>query len=51
MDSTLDVRMTRSGNLLQAHYCSTTTACGNHYVVGGWMSQYGSQDLAKAGNG
>jgi SpoIID/LytB domain protein len=40
--------MTRSGNILMAHYCSTTTACGA-WVDGNWMSQYGSRDLANAG--
>ena len=41
--------MTRSGNILQAHYCSTTTACGSSYQSGNWMSQYGSRDQANAG--
>lgn len=48
VDRTWSTRMTRSGNILQAHYCSTTTACGS-YVVGDWMSQYGSRDQANAG--
>ncbi|WP_189334410.1 peptidase inhibitor family I36 protein [Actinoplanes ianthinogenes] len=48
VDSTWSARMTRSGNVLQAHYCSTTTACGG-WVDGDWMSQYGSRDLANAG--
>ena len=48
VDSTWSTRMTRSGNILQAHYCSTTTACGA-WVDGDWMSQYGSRDLADAG--
>jgi peptidoglycan hydrolase-like amidase len=42
--------MTRSGNVLQAHYCATTTACGA-WVSGNWMSQYGSRDLAAGGSG
>jgi peptidoglycan hydrolase-like amidase len=40
--------MTRSSNILQAHYCSTTTACGA-WVDGDWMSQNGSRDLANSG--
>jgi hypothetical protein len=48
VDSTWSVRMTRSGNILQAHYCSTTTACGG-WVDGDWLSQYGSRDLADSG--
>jgi hypothetical protein len=49
VDSTWSARMTRSGNILQAHYCATTTACGA-WVTGNWLSQYGSRDLANAGN-
>jgi peptidoglycan hydrolase-like amidase len=49
VDNTWSTRMTRSGNILQAHYCSTTTACGA-WVDGNWMSQYGSRDLANAGD-
>ena len=48
VDSTWSTRMTRNGNILMAHYCSTTTACGA-WVTGNWMSQYGSRDLANAG--
>jgi hypothetical protein len=48
VDATWGTRMTRSGNILQAHYCSTTTACGA-WVDGDWLSQYGSRDQAKAG--
>jgi peptidoglycan hydrolase-like amidase len=48
VDATWATRMTRSGNILQAHYCSTTTACGA-WVDGDWMSQYGSRDQANAG--
>ncbi|MDL4815090.1 peptidase inhibitor family I36 protein [Actinomadura opuntiae] len=48
VDRTWSTRMTRSGNILLAHYCSTTTACGA-WVDGNWMSQYGSRDLANAG--
>jgi peptidoglycan hydrolase-like amidase len=48
VDRTWSTRMTRSGNILMAHYCSTTTACGA-WVDGNWMSQYGSRDLASAG--
>jgi peptidoglycan hydrolase-like amidase len=48
VDSTWSTRMTRSGNILQAHYCATTTACGG-WVDGDWLSQYGSRDLANAG--
>src|SRR5690242_12075663 len=28
VDSTWSARMTRNGNILKAHYCATTTACG-----------------------
>ena len=48
VDRTWSTRMTRSGNILPAHYCSTTTACGG-WVDGNWLSQYGSRDLANAG--
>jgi hypothetical protein len=48
VDRTWSTRMTRSGNILVAHYCSTATACGG-WVDGNWMSQYGSRDLANAG--
>ncbi len=48
VDATWNTRMTRSGKILQAHYCSTTTACGA-WVTGDWMSQYGSRDKANAG--
>jgi hypothetical protein len=48
VDSTWSSRMTRSGNILQAHYCATTTECGG-WVDGDWLSQYGSRDLANAG--
>ena len=50
VEATWGTRMTRSGNILQAHYCSTTTACGG-WVDGDWMSQYGSRDQANAGSG
>jgi peptidoglycan hydrolase-like amidase len=49
VDRTWTTRMTRSGNILQAHYCSTTTACGSSWQTGNWMSQYGSRDQAAAG--
>ncbi|GIH16883.1 hypothetical protein Raf01_50550 [Rugosimonospora africana] len=49
VDATWGTRMTRGGAILQAHYCSTTTACGG-WVTGDWMSQYGSRDLANAGD-
>jgi peptidoglycan hydrolase-like amidase len=48
VDATWGTRMSRSGKILQAHYCSTTTACGG-WVTGDWMSQYGSRDKANAG--
>lgn len=48
VDATWGTRMTRGGKILQAHYCSTTTACGG-WVTGDWMSQYGSRDKANAG--
>ncbi|GGU12251.1 SpoIID/LytB domain-containing protein [Actinomadura livida] len=48
VDATWGTRMTRGGKILQAHYCSTTTACGA-WVTGDWMSQYGSRDKANAG--
>jgi len=50
VDRTWSTRMTRSGNILQAHYCSTTTACGA-WVDGNWMSQQGSREQALAGRG
>ncbi|TDD79306.1 hypothetical protein E1293_23820 [Actinomadura darangshiensis] len=50
VDATWNVRMARSGNVLQAHYCSTATACGA-WVDGDWMSQWGSKDEADAGWG
>ncbi len=50
VDRTWGTRMTRSGNILQAHYCSTSTACGA-WVSGSWMSQTGSRDQAQAGKG
>ncbi|MEV4620070.1 peptidase inhibitor family I36 protein [Asanoa sp. NPDC049573] len=49
VDNTWSTRMTRSGNILQAHYCATTTACGA-WVDGNWLSQYGSRDLANGGS-
>jgi hypothetical protein len=49
VDATWGTRMTRGGDILQAQYCSTTTACGA-WVTGSWMSQYGSRDLANAGD-
>ncbi|MEU4821305.1 peptidase inhibitor family I36 protein [Actinomadura citrea] len=48
VDATWGTRMTRGGKILEAHYCSTTTACGG-WVTGDWMSQYGSRDKADAG--
>ncbi|MFG2085160.1 MULTISPECIES: SpoIID/LytB domain-containing protein [unclassified Spirillospora] len=48
VNATWGTRMTRSGKILQAHYCATTTACGA-WVTGDWMSQYGSRDKANAG--
>lgn len=47
VDSIWSTRMTRSGTILQAHYCANT-GCGG-WVSGDWMSQYGSRDLANAG--
>ncbi|MEV1110438.1 SpoIID/LytB domain-containing protein [Micromonospora sp. NPDC049751] len=49
VDRTWSNRLTRSGNILRAHYCATTTACGG-WVDGDWMSQYGSRDLANSGS-
>jgi peptidoglycan hydrolase-like amidase len=49
VDATWGTRMTRAGDILQAQYCSTTTACGA-WVTGDWMSQYGSRDLANDGD-
>jgi len=48
VDATWGTRMTRSSNILQAHYCSTSMACGA-WVDGDWMSQYGSRDQALNG--
>ncbi|SHG00925.1 SpoIID/LytB domain protein [Jatrophihabitans endophyticus] len=50
VDDTWSTRLTRSGNVLQAHYCSTSTACPG-WVDGDWLSQTGSRDKAKAGTG
>jgi Peptidase inhibitor family I36/Stage II sporulation protein len=50
VDRTWGTRMTRSGNVFQAQYCSTTSACGA-WVSGNWMSQTGSRDQAMAGKG
>jgi hypothetical protein len=50
VDRTWGTRMTRSGNILQAQYCSTSTTCGA-WVAGNWMSQTGSRDQARAGKG
>jgi len=47
--ATWGTRMTRSGDILQASYCSTTTACGS-WSTGNEMSQYGSRDLANDGD-
>ncbi len=47
--STWGTRMTRSGDILEASYCSTTTACGT-WNTGNEMSQYGSEDLANGGD-
>ncbi|MFC5835875.1 SpoIID/LytB domain-containing protein [Nonomuraea insulae] len=48
VDATWGTRLTRSGKIFRAQYCSTTTACGN-WVTGDWMSQNGSRDKARAG--
>ncbi|WP_170026410.1 SpoIID/LytB domain-containing protein [Actinomadura oligospora] len=48
VDATWGHRMTRSGKIFMAQYCSTTTACGA-WRDGEWMSQYGSRDKANAG--
>jgi hypothetical protein len=48
VDATWGTRMTRSGNVLLAHYCATTTACGS-WVDGDWMSQNGSRTQASQG--
>ncbi|WP_084338035.1 peptidase inhibitor family I36 protein [Actinomadura oligospora] len=45
---TWSTRMSRSGSIFAAHYCSTSTACGA-WVDGDWMSQYGSRDYANSG--
>src|SRR5215217_2269270 len=50
VDRTWGMRMTRSGNIFQAQYCSTSTACGA-WVAGNWLSQTGSRDQARAGKG
>ncbi len=50
VDATWSHRLTRNGEILSAHYCSTTTACGA-WVSGDWLSQYGSRDKANAGQG
>ena len=48
VDATWKTRMTRGGKIMEAHYCSTETACPG-WVKGDWMSQYGSRDKARAG--
>ncbi len=48
-NATWGTRMTRGGDILQAQYCSTSTACGG-WTTGNWMSQYGSRDLANDGD-
>lgn len=50
VEATWGTRLTRGGAVLKAHYCSTSTACGA-WVDGDWMSQHGSQDLARRGVG
>ncbi len=50
VERTWGTRMTRSGNILRAHYCATDTACPA-WVDGNWMSQFGSRDQARAGKG
>ncbi|TDD95153.1 peptidase inhibitor family I36 protein [Actinomadura rubrisoli] len=48
VDATWKTRMTRGGKILQAQYCTTSTACPA-WRDGHWMSQYGSRDKARAG--
>ncbi|MFC4908856.1 SpoIID/LytB domain-containing protein [Actinomadura gamaensis] len=48
VDATWGTRMTRSGSIFQAQYCSTSSACGA-WRDGEWMSQFGSRDKANAG--
>lgn len=50
VEQTWDSRLTRGGRILEAHYCSTSTACGA-WVAGDWMSQNGTRDLADRGTG
>ncbi|MEV5570595.1 peptidase inhibitor family I36 protein [Spirillospora sp. NPDC052269] len=50
VDATWSTRMTRSGSIFQAQYCSYPAACRD-YRTGQWMSQNGSRDLAKSGWG
>ncbi|MEP7019166.1 MAG: SpoIID/LytB domain-containing protein [Pseudonocardiales bacterium] len=50
VEATWGTRMTRSGNILQAHYCATRTACPA-WVDGNWMSQDGSEEMAVNGRG
>ncbi|NYJ76257.1 SpoIID/LytB domain-containing protein [Allobranchiibius huperziae] len=49
VDATWGTRMTRSGKILQAHYCSSPSVC-SAWVAGDWMSQNGSQSLAAKGD-
>ena len=49
VDATWRARIVRGGGVLQAHYCSTSTACGA-WVDGDWMSQHGTQALARQGD-
>ncbi len=48
VDATWGTRMTRSGAVFQAQYCSKPTACGA-WRDGEWLSQNGSRDKANAG--
>ncbi|BFU47606.1 SpoIID/LytB domain-containing protein [Krasilnikovia sp. MM14-A1004] len=49
VDRTWSSRVTRGGDILETHYCATTTACGSSWVTGDWMSQNGSADQARQG--
>lgn len=49
VEATWDTRMTRSGKIVEAHYCSRAGACGA-WTTGDWLSQYGSQSQAAAGS-
>lgn len=47
VEATWKARMTRDGHVLQAHYCSSSTACPSGWVDGDWLSQTGTENMAQ----